>query len=125
MIESAERLKEKFKNGAFIKPTEEGSSIDIFKITDFSKENLKKIRIQLSSQVVIIEDFIDGREFTVGFLNDQILEPLEIVTDREFYDYFAKYHDDDTQITKADLSKDKIKELKMICLLYTSPSPRD
>lgn len=114
IIESAERLKEKFKNGAFIKPTEEGSSIDIFKITNFSKENLKKIMIQLHSQVVIIEDFIDGREFTVGFLNDQILEPLEIVTDREFYDYFAKYHDDDTQITKADLSKDKIKELKMI-----------
>lgn len=116
IIESAERLKEKFKNGAFIKPTEEGSSIDIFKITNFSKENLKKIRSQLSytNQVVIIEEFIDGREFTVGFLNDQILEPLEIVTDREFYDYFAKYHDDDTQITKADLSKDKIKELKMI-----------
>tara|TARA_A100001388_G_scaffold271871_1_gene251315 strand:- start:1632 stop:2618 length:987 start_codon:yes stop_codon:yes gene_type:complete len=116
IIESADRLKEKFKNGAFMKPTEEGSSIDIFKITNFSKENLKKIMSQLSyfNQVVIIEEFIDGREFTVGFLNDQILEPLEIVTDREFYDYFAKYHDDDTQITKADLSKDKIKELKMI-----------
>jgi D-alanine-D-alanine ligase len=39
------------------------------------------------------EEFVPGREFTVGILGDQALPVLEIVPAREFYDYTAKYAD--------------------------------
>ena len=48
------------------------------------------------------------------FLNDHILEPLEIITKREFYDYEAKYDDDETQIIKADLNENDLDTLKEI-----------
>ena len=48
------------------------------------------------------------------FLNDHILEPLEIITKREFYDYEAKYDDDETQIIKADLDENDLDTLKEI-----------
>jgi len=45
----------------------------------------------------LIERYIAGRELTVGILGDAALPVCEIRTQREFYDYQAKYVDDDTQ----------------------------
>ena len=92
IIESKNKIEEQFQEGVFIKPCKEGSSIDIIKVTDFSKSDLEKIKVDLvdRERKFLVERFIEGREFTVGFLNDHILEPLEIITKREFYDYEAK-----------------------------------
>ena len=120
IIESKNKIEEQFQEGVFIKPCKEGSSIDIIKVTDFSKSDLEKIKEDLvdRERKFLVERFIEGREFTVGFLNDHILEPLEIITKREFYDYEAKYDDDETQIIKADLDEndlDTIKEIAKNC----------
>ena len=116
IIESKSKIREQFQEGAFIKPCKEGSSIDIFKVTDFSKPYLEKVQEDLvnSNRKFLVERFIDGREFTVGFLSDHILEPLEIITKREFYNYSAKYDDDDTRIIKADLNNNDLEKLKEI-----------
>ena len=116
IIESKNKIEEQFQEGVFIKPCKEGSSIDIVKVTDFLKSDLEKINIDLvdSERRFLVERFIEGREFTVGFLNDHILEPLEIITKREFYDYEAKYDDDETQIIKADLDENYLDTLKEI-----------
>jgi D-alanine-D-alanine ligase len=45
----------------------------------------------------LIEQCIVGREFTVGILNDRALPVIELSTDREFYDYTAKYVGNHTQ----------------------------
>jgi D-alanine-D-alanine ligase len=42
----------------------------------------------------LAEEFVVGREFTVGILGRRPLPVLEIVPAREFYDYTAKYADD-------------------------------
>ena len=120
IVESKNKIEEQFHEGVFIKPCKEGSSIDIIKVTDFSKTDLEKIKVDLvdREREFLVERFIEGREFTVGFLNDHILEPLEIITKREFYDYEAKYDDDETQIIKADLDEndlDTIKEIAKNC----------
>jgi len=57
----------------------------------------------------MIEEFIAGREVTVGILCDKSLPIIEIRTQTSFYDYHAKYLDDQTQflfdtITEADLA---------------------
>ena len=116
IIESKNKIEEQFQEGVFIKPCKEGSSIDIIKVTDFSKSDLEKIKLDLvdRERKFLVERFIEGREFTVGFLNDHILEPLEIITKREFYDYEAKYDDDETQIIKADLDENDLDTLKEI-----------
>ena len=116
IIESKNKIEEQFQEGIFIKPCKEGSSIDIIKVTDFSKSDLEKIKVDLvdRERKFLVERFIEGREFTVGFLNDHILEPLEIITKREFYDYEAKYDDDETQIIKADLDENDLDILKEI-----------
>ena len=116
IIESKNKIEEQFQEGVFIKPCKEGSSIDIIKVTDFSKSDLEKIKVDLvdRERKFLVERFIEGREFTVGFLNEHILEPLEIITKREFYDYEAKYDDDETQIIKADLNENDLDTLKEI-----------
>ena len=116
IIESKNKIEKQFHEGAFIKPSKEGSSIDIIKVADFSKRDLQKIEENLvdGDREFLVERFIEGREFTVGFLNDQILEPLEIITKREFYDYEAKYDDDDTEIIKAHLGEKDLYTLKLI-----------
>jgi len=116
IIESKNKIEDHFQEGAFIKPCKEGSSIDIIKVTDFSKSDLEKIKVDLvdRERKFLVERLIEGREFTVGFLNDHILEPLEIITKREFYDYEAKYDDDETQIIKADLNENELDTLKEI-----------
>jgi len=39
----------------------------------------------------LIEEYIDGREFTVGILNDKALPVVEIIPQGGFYDFAAKY----------------------------------
>lgn len=46
---------------------------------------------------VLIEEYIDGRELTVGVLDDAPLPVIEIVPKEKVYDYKAKYSDPDTQ----------------------------
>jgi D-alanine-D-alanine ligase len=46
---------------------------------------------------VLIEQFIDGVELTVGLLEEEPLAPIRIVPKREFFDYEAKYKASDTE----------------------------
>jgi len=45
----------------------------------------------------MVEKFITGREITVGIVDDKVLPVIEIRTTRDFYNYDAKYNDDQTQ----------------------------
>ena len=39
----------------------------------------------------MVEEFIDGREITVGILEDKICGIMEIIFDSEIYDFKNKY----------------------------------
>jgi D-alanine-D-alanine ligase len=45
----------------------------------------------------VIERAIEGTEWTVGLLDEFVLPPILIETKREFFDWHAKYEDDDTR----------------------------
>ena len=78
-----EKIREDFTYPLVVKPEHEGTGIGI---TDSSKvENPKQLRniihekIDLHNQVLLIEEFLPGREFTIGVLGNSILEifPIE------------------------------------------------
>ena len=70
--------------------------------TDSQTQRAETLRAQLARLTerygrCLIEEYIDGLELTVGILGDEALPPLQIHTRRRFYDYTAKYIDDDTE----------------------------
>ena len=74
-----------------VKPSSQGSSIGLSIVEN--KEDLPlAIGLALSfDERVIVEEYISGREITVGILDDQALPVIQIVPKRRFYDYQAKY----------------------------------
>ena len=46
---------------------------------------------------MLAEQFIDGPEYTVAILGDEVLPSIRLETDNEFYDYEAKYISNDTR----------------------------
>ena len=82
-----------------VKPSNEGSSLGLSSIKNFTTDNLKK-RQELDNSIlqcnelsknVIIEEYIEGREITVGILGDKVFPILEIEPVNKFYDYECKY----------------------------------
>ena len=62
---------------------------------------------------VIIEQYIDGREFSVGVMEGRALPVIEIAPLQGFYDYKNKYQPGSTVETcPADLPDDKTKEMQ-------------
>ena len=49
------------------------------------------------SDAVLVERFISGRELTVGVLGEQPLPIVEVIAQRKFYDYEAKYGNSGTR----------------------------
>jgi D-alanine-D-alanine ligase len=45
----------------------------------------------------LLEQALTGREWTVGMLDDRALPPIQIETDRPFFDFEAKYEDSSTR----------------------------
>jgi D-alanine-D-alanine ligase len=96
-----------------IKPATHGSSIGL-SIVD-KKEDLKKA-IDLAfgfDAKIIIEEYIKGREVTVGILDDQPLPVIEIIPKRRFFDYQAKYQPGMTEyVVPAQLETAILEEIQ-------------
>jgi len=75
-----------------VKPNQQGSSLGIFRKKDLINDFEKKLKsiFELDTQI-LIEEFIDGREVTVGILNGKTLPIIEIKPKRELYDFRSKY----------------------------------
>ena len=62
------------------------------------------------------EESIDFKELTVPILNGKCLTPVEIITKESFYNFNAKYVNDDTELNEFIISDKKKMELEQICL---------
>jgi D-alanine-D-alanine ligase len=80
-----------------IKPIRQGSSVGIQIVNgaDKAKSAAEECFAQFGD--CMLEEFITGREITVGIIENITLPVLEIKTVHQFYDYDAKYNDDNTQ----------------------------
>ena len=100
-----------------VKPILEGSSIGISKVTH--AEELDKalaLAWQYDNQA-LIEQWIEGGEYTVSILDGKTLPVIQIIADHGFYDYESKYHSDETQyLCPCDLPNTLEQQLQSIAL---------
>lgn len=80
-----------------VKPQWEGSSIGLSVVRDLKSLPEALDKAFEYGENALIEEFIEGRELTVGILDDEPLPVIEIVTKNKVYDYTAKYSDPETQ----------------------------
>lgn len=100
-----------------IKPSHEGSSIGMCKVSEATDlPAAYAIAAQYDSEI-IAETWITGSEYTVVILDDRALPVIRLQTDRNFYDFEAKYNSNDTQyLCPCGLSAEKEQELQAIAL---------
>ncbi|TKV64017.1 D-alanine--D-alanine ligase [Marinobacter panjinensis] len=100
-----------------VKPSREGSSIGIRKVA--SRQELVEAYEQAAvlDPLVLVEEWVEGPEFTVSLLQDQPLPAIGLSTDHVFYDYDAKYLADDTRYQiPCGLDPDSELELQHLAL---------
>jgi D-alanine-D-alanine ligase len=88
---------ERWRLPAVIKPISSGSSVDTYIIRDETTLARTLGDVVRKHGEALLEECIDGPEITIGVLGDCALPPIQIRTKRPFYDYQAKYIDDDTE----------------------------
>lgn len=89
-----------------VKPANEGSSIGMSKVRHAEDLRAAYELAAQYDQLVLAESFIEGAELTAGVLGEATLPLIRLETARDFYDYEAKYIDDDTRyIIPAGLSE--------------------
>lgn len=100
-----------------VKPANEGSSIGMSKVREAGDlEEAFALAVNYDP-VVIAEKFIEGTELTGAILGRTPLPLIRLETERDFYDYEAKYVRDDTRyIVPSGLPEDKEHEVQALCL---------
>jgi D-alanine--D-alanine ligase len=100
-----------------IKPATHGSSIGL-SIID-AKDKLEEA-LDLAfkfDQRILVEEYIKGRELTVGILDEQPLPVIEIIPKSRFFDYEAKYKSTETQyIVPAKLEEEIARAVQIAAL---------
>lgn len=101
---------------AMVKPACEGSSIGMSRVK--TADELQAAWQQASAYgEVMAERWLTGAEYTIAILNDQVLPPIKLETDRGFYDYDAKYLVDDTRyLIPCGLEGAELQELEQLAL---------
>jgi len=80
-----------------VKPAHEGSSIGMAKVDDVEALVAAWREASCFDSQVLVEQWIQGPEFTIAVLRGEVLPPIGLGTPHSFYDYDAKYLASDTQ----------------------------
>ena len=101
----------KIKFPLIVKPNLGGSSNDLHLVHTKKDLNLFIKKKKNLINCYIFEEYIYGREITVGILDNKICGVMEIIFDDEIYDYNNKYVKIAKHVLNPDLPKDIIKSL--------------
>lgn len=87
---------ERFGLPMVVKPLEAGSSVGMTIVKSASEIEMAAEKAFKHGDTILMENFVDGTEITVGVIGDQTLEALPIIEivpgdAYEFFDYEAKY----------------------------------
>ena len=99
-------------NHFFIKPSMDGSSVNIFEIKNENEYKATIKKLNTLNGPFILEEAIKFKEYTVTIIGELVLPPIEIKTSNSFYDYEAKYISDDTDLVEAKYSDEWLDNIK-------------
>jgi D-alanine-D-alanine ligase len=115
-----EYTKDNIEFPVVIKPNDNGSSFGIYIINNQAEFDKYYPEVLKISNDIIIEKYIQGREFTSSILgNDQpeALPIIEIIPKNKFFDYESKYSDGGAQeICPAEINDELAEKMKQIGL---------
>lgn len=100
-----------------IKPATHGSSIGL-SIIDREEDFIRAVDLAFGfDDKIIIEEYIKGRELTVGILEERALPVIEIIPKKTFFDFEAKYHPGLTEyVVPAQLTEETAEKTKKAAL---------
>ncbi|MFM6975514.1 MAG: ATP-grasp domain-containing protein, partial [Sphingobacteriaceae bacterium] len=92
---NAETIQQELNLPYFVKPNNGGSSIGMSKVKSPAEIQEALDKAFAEDTQVLVEEFIQGREFTVGVYKGKdgikVLPATEIISSKEFFDFEAKY----------------------------------
>ena len=117
---SDDEIVEKLGLPVFVKPNQSGSSLGISKVKDkIELKNAIEFAYKEDDEI-LIESALNGMEVSVGVLDYQgeviVLGITEIVPDKEFFDYEAKYEGASQEITPARVDEETRKKVEEISI---------
>jgi len=91
----------------FVKPNNGGSSIGMSKVNKTEELAAALEKAFKEDNQILIEEFISGREFTIGVFKNKgeimVLPITEIITHNEFFDFEAKYQGKSEEQTPSQI----------------------
>jgi len=111
-------INSEFGYPVIIKPNDQGSTVGL-SIVKKDEEIFKAIETAFQySDLIVIEEYIPGREMTVAILEDKPLPVLEIIPKSGFYDYESKYTSGMSEyIVPADIPRDVFNNLQQQAII--------
>ena len=112
-----EDIENSFQYPFVIKPASEGSSIGVYVVEDrvSCKEAINE-NVKISNDV-IVEEYIRGKEYTVGIVDNNALPVIKLIPPGKFYDFDAKYNSKETKyICPSGLDQNTEEEIKKLSL---------
>ena len=114
---SSEEILKQLRLPLFVKPNNGGSSLGMSKVKETVELDAALLKAFKEDNQVLVEEFISGREFTIGVFKSKgniIALPItEIVSKNEFFDFEAKYEGASEEITPAKVEEviaDKVRD---------------
>ena len=102
----------------FVKPNRSGSSFGISKVYKENELYPALEKAFLEDDEILIEQFLDGIEVSVGVIKWQddilVLPITEIDSDNDFFDYEAKYLGESREITPARISETQKEKVSLM-----------
>jgi D-alanine-D-alanine ligase len=115
---TAMQVANELKMPVFVKPNNGGSSIGMSKVNNAANLEAAIAKAFKEDDQVLVEEFIKGREFTIGVFRSKgniIALPItEIISKNEFFDFEAKYEGASDEITPAQVEEtvaDKVRDI--------------
>ncbi|WP_379964957.1 D-alanine--D-alanine ligase [Epilithonimonas sp. UC225_85] len=117
---SDDKIVEELGLPLFVKPNQSGSSLGISKVKEKSELKTALEVAYKEDDEILIESALNGTEVSVGVLDYKgeviVLGITEIIPDKEFFDYEAKYEGASQEITPARIDEETKKKVEEISI---------